>query len=243
MMSCGLVVPALHGDEQVAGLIYRVLHSKPKGATHWSVRLVAEETGISKSTVGRFFKLFRSNRTAPRASNSPLTRSSWKRVRDIVGLYLNPPDHALGPVRGRKKPDSGARTHPTDPAFGSGLRRGGGGHSRLLPPRHHYALCRSSTSLDGSVITQCKPRHRHQEFLAFLQHLDRNILADLDVHLVMDNYAAHKHPKIKAWLARHPRYHLHFTPTYASWLNQVERWFALITQRAIRRVSSATCAN
>jgi putative transposase len=91
--------------------------------------------------------------------------------------------------------------------------------------------------LDGSVITQCKPRHRHQEFLAFLQHLDRNIPADLDVHLVVDNYATHKHPKVKAWLARHPRYHLHFTPTYASWLNQVERWFTLITQRAIRHGS------
>jgi putative transposase len=91
--------------------------------------------------------------------------------------------------------------------------------------------------LDGSVITQCKRRHRHQEFLAFLQHLDRNIPAALDLHLVLDNYATHKHARIKAWLARHPRYHLHFTPTYASWLNQVERWFALITQRAIRRGS------
>jgi transposase len=91
--------------------------------------------------------------------------------------------------------------------------------------------------LDGRVITQCKPRHRHQEFLSFLRHLDRNVPSDLEVHLILDNYATHKHPRIKAWLARHPRYHLHFTPTYASWLNQVERWFALITQRAIRRGS------
>jgi putative transposase len=91
--------------------------------------------------------------------------------------------------------------------------------------------------LDGEVITLCKPRHRHQEFLGFLKHLETSVPADLDVHLIADNYATHKHPRVKAWLARHPRYHLHYTPTYASWLNQVERWFALITQQAIRRGS------
>ena len=91
--------------------------------------------------------------------------------------------------------------------------------------------------LDGAVITQCKSRHRHQEFLAFLNHLDHNVPAELEAHLVADNYATHKHPRVKAWLARHPRFHLHYTPTYASWLNQVERWFALITHRAIRRGS------
>jgi putative transposase len=91
--------------------------------------------------------------------------------------------------------------------------------------------------LDGHVITQCKPRHRHQEFLAFLNHLDRNIPAGLELHLIADNYATHKHPRVKAWLARHRRFHLHYTPTYASWLNQVERWFALISQQAIRRNS------
>ena len=91
--------------------------------------------------------------------------------------------------------------------------------------------------LDGSVITQCKPRHRHQEFLSFLNHLDHNVPAQLEVHLIADNYATHKHPRVKAWLARHPRYHIHYTPTYSSWLNQVERWFGLITQQAIRRGS------
>ena len=91
--------------------------------------------------------------------------------------------------------------------------------------------------LDGSVITQCKPRHRHQEFLEFLNHLDRNVPPPLQVHLILDNYGTHKHPKVKAWLARHPRYQLHYTPTYASWLNQIERWFGLITQQAIRRGS------
>ena len=101
----------------------------------------------------------------------------------------------------------------------------------------HFGTTTLFAALDGSVITQCKPRHRHQEFLAFLQHLDRNVPGGLEVHLIADNYAAHKHPKVKAWLARHPSFHLHFTPTYASWLNQVERWFGLITQRAIRRGS------
>lgn len=89
----------------------------------------------------------------------------------------------------------------------------------------------------GEVIAQCKPRHRHQEFLAFLKHIDQAVPADLEVHLIVDNYATHKHPKVRAWLARHTRYHMHFTPTYSSWLNQVERWFGLITQQAIRRGS------
>ena len=91
--------------------------------------------------------------------------------------------------------------------------------------------------LDGSVLAQCQPRHRHQEFLAFLRHIEANVPAELDLHLVLDNYATHKHPKVRAWLARRPRWHVHYTPTYASWLNQVERFFALITQRAIRRGS------
>ena len=90
---------------------------------------------------------------------------------------------------------------------------------------------------NGQVLTQCRPRHRHQEFLGFLKHIERNVPPDLDLHLVVDNYAAHKHPKVRAWLAAHPRFHMHYTPTYASWLNQVERWFALITQRQIRRGS------
>jgi transposase len=92
-------------------------------------------------------------------------------------------------------------------------------------------------TLDGKVITLCKPRHRHQEFLAFLNHLDRSVPTGVDIHLIADNYGTHKHPKVKTWLARRPRYHLHYTPTYASWLNQVERWFGLITQQAIRRGS------
>src|SRR5215472_7000543 len=99
------------------------------------------------------------------------------------------------------------------------------------------ALFASLDVLDGKVITQCKPRHRHQEFLAFLNHLDCNVPPGLDIHLIADNYGTHKHQKVKGWLARHRRYHIHYTPTYASWLNQVERWFGFITQQAIRRGS------
>ncbi len=106
----------------------------------------------------------------------------------------------------------------------------------------HHDLRHGTTTLfaaldirSGEVLAQCKRRHRHQEFLAFLEHLEANVPAELDLHLVLDNYAAHKHPKVRAWLAARPRYYVHFTPTYASWLNQVERWFGLITQRAIRR--------
>ena len=113
---------------------------------------------------------------------------------------------------------------------------------------HDYYRHRTTTLfaalnvLDGAVITQCKPRHRHQEFVAFLNHLDHHVPADLTVHLIADNYATHKHPRVKAWLARHPRFHIHYTPTYASWLNQVERWFALISHQAIR-LRSATCVS
>jgi putative transposase len=119
------------------------------------------------------------------------------------------------------------------------------------PSRPHRIYQRHGTTtlfaalnvLDGAVIAQCKPRHRHQEFLAFLRHIEANVPAQLDVHLVVDNYATHKHPKVRAWLARRPRWHIHFTPTYASWLNEVERFFALITQRAIRRDSFESTAD
>jgi putative transposase len=195
---------------------------------------VAEETGISKSTVARYFTLF---------GLQPHRRKSFKlstdpffveKVRDVVGLYLNPPDKALVLcVDEKSQVQALERTQPVLP-MGLGYVKG---------VTHDYyrhgttTLFAALNVLDGSVITQCKPRHRHQEFLSFLNHLDRNIPAALAVHLIADNYATHKHPRIKAWLARHPRYHIHYTPTYASWLNQVERWFGLITQRAIRRGS------
>ncbi len=226
--------PRSYGDERVAGLINRVLRSKPKHATHWSVRSVAAETAISKSTVARYFALF--GLQPHRAKSFKLSTDPFfvEKVRDVVGLYLNPPDHALVLcVDEKSQVQALERTQPVLP-MGLGYLEG---------VTHDYyrhgttTLFAALNVLDGSVITQCKPRHRHQEFLSFLNHLDRNVPADLEVHLIADNYATHKHPRVKAWLARHRRFLIHYTPTYSSWLNQVERWFGLITQHAIRRGS------
>lgn len=226
--------PRSYSDERVAGLLRKVLHSKPAAATHWSVRSVAAHTGISKSTVARYFALF--GLQPHRTKSFKLSTDPFfvEKVRDIVGLYLNPPDNALVLcVDEKSQVQALERTQPVLP-MGLGYVEG---------VTHDYyrhgttTLFAALDVLDGSVISQCKPRHRHQEFLGFLKHLDANSPADLDVHLIADNYATHKHPRVKAWLASHPRYHMHYTPTYSSWLNQVERWFALITQQAIRRGS------
>src|SRR5271163_2538040 len=226
--------PRSHSDEQVAALLRKVLHSKPAVATHWSVRSVAAQTGVSKSTVARYFALF--GLQLHRSKSFKLSTDPFfvEKVRDIVGLYLNPPDNALVLcVDEKSQIQALERTQPILP-MGLGYLEG---------VTHDYyrhgttTLFAALNVLDGAVITQCKPRHRHQEFLAFLNHLDHHVPAALEAHLVADNYATHKHPRVKAWLARHPRFHLHYTPTYASWLNQVERWFALITHRAIRRGS------
>jgi putative transposase len=157
-----------------------------------------------------------------------------EKLRDIVGLYLNPPEKALVLcVDEKSQCQALERTQPLLP-MGLGYVEG---------VTHDYVRHGTTTlfaALDianGQVLTQNKGRHRHQEFLGFLRHIDENVTADLDLHIVLDNYSTHKHANVKGWLARHPRYHLHFTPTYASWLNQVERWFGIITQRAIRRGS------
>jgi putative transposase len=231
-LRCGR--PRSYDDEQVAALIKRVLSSQPKNATHWSVRSVAEETGVSKSTVARYFAPF--NLQPHRSRSFKLSTDPFivEKVRDVVGLYLNPPDKALVLcVDEKSQVQALERTQPVLP-LGLGYVEGVT-HDYL---RHGTTtLFAALNVLDGSVIAQCKPRHRHHEFLSFLNHLDHNVPAALEVHLIADNYATHKHPRVKAWLARHPRFHIHYTPTYASWLNQVERWFALITQQAIRRGS------
>src|SRR6516162_3589038 len=226
--------PRTYGDEQVAQLINRVLRSKPDNATHWSVRSVAAATGVSKSTVARYFALF--GLQPHRSKSFKLSTDPFfvEKVRDIVGLYLNPPDKALVLcVDEKSQVQALERTQPVLP-MGLGYAEG---------VTHDYfrhgttTLFAALDVLDGRVITLCKPRHRHQEFLSFLDHLDHSLPPGLDIHLIADNYGTHKHPKVKAWLARRPRYHIHYTPTYASWLNQVERWFGLITQQAIRRGS------
>lgn len=221
-------------DERVAELIKTALERKPETTTHWSVRALAAETGLSPTSVHRYIRLF--GLQPHRSKSFKLSNDPFfvEKVRDIVGLYLNPPENALVLcVDEKSQCQALERTQPVLP-MGLGYVEG---------ITHDYVRHGTTTlfaALDaasGEVIVQCKKRHRHQEFLAFLGHIDRSVPPDLDVHLICDNYATHKHPKVRAWLARRPRYHLHYTPTYASWLNQVERWFGLITQQAIRRGS------
>lgn len=226
--------PRSFDDERVAEVINRALKARPVRSTHWSVRAMSAHTGVSKSTVQRWFALFGVQPHRQRHFKLSTDPFFVEKVRDIVGLYLNPPDHAVVLcVDEKTQVQALQRTQPLLP-MGLGYVEG---------VTHDYVRHGTTTlfaALDvatGTVISQCKARHRHQEFLAFLRHLDRSVPAHFDVHLIIDNYATHKHPKVKAWLARRPRYHVHYTPTYASWLNQVERWFGLITQQAIRRGS------
>lgn len=226
--------PRSVSDERVAVLLRRTLKQKPPAATHWTVRQAAEANGLSKSSVHRVFQLFalQPHRSKSfKLSNDPFF---VEKVRDVVGLYLNPPEHAIVlSVDEKSQIQALNRTQPVLP-MGLGYVEG---------VTHDYVRNGTTTlfaALDiasGSVLTECKPRHRHQEFLGFLKRIDQAVPATLDVHLILDNYATHKHAKVRAWLAARPRFHLHFTPTYSSWLNQVERWFGLITQQAIRRGS------
>jgi len=195
---------------------------------------MAQATGISKSTVQRVWSAFGlkpHRQQSFKLSTDPLF---VEKLRDVAGLYLNPPENALVLcVDEKSQCQALERTQPMLP-MGLGYVQG---------VTHDYVRHGTTTlfaALDianGQVLTDCQPYHRHQEFLSFLRQIDANVPPDLDIHVVLDNYAAHKHQKVKGWIARHPRYHLHFVPTYSSWLNQVERWFALITQRAIRRGS------
>ena len=227
--------PRTHDDERVAEVINTTLQTKPSdGSTHWSTRAMAARTGVSKSTVQRWFSLFgvQPHRQCHfKLSNDPFF---VEKVRDIVGLYLNPPEHAMALCVDKKTQVQALnRTQPTLP-MGLGYVEG---------VTHDYVRHGTTTlftALDiatGKAVTQCRKRHRHQEFLTFLRHIDASVPKPFDIHLVADNHATHKHPKVKAWIAKRPRYHVHYTPTYASWLNQVKRWFGIITQTAIRRGS------
>jgi len=226
--------PRTYDDERVAELLNTVLQRRPKGGTHWTVRSLEAETGVSKSAVARYLAMFG---VQPHRSKSfKLSTDPFfiEKVRDVVGLYLNPPDNAVVLcVDEKSQVQALERTQPLLP-MGLGYVEG---------VTHDYVRHGTTTlfaALDianGQVIAQCKSRHRHQEILSFLRHVDANTPDGLDLHLVVDNYGTHKHARVRTWLAKHPRIHLHHTPTYSSWLNQVERWFGLITQRAIRRGS------
>ncbi|MDP3295903.1 MAG: IS630 family transposase [Nevskia sp.] len=222
-------------DEQVAQLIYRTLHTKPANASsHWSVRTMADEIGFSKSTVQRYFHLF--GLQPHRTQSFKLSTDPFfiEKLRDVVGLYMSPPENALVLcVDEKSQVQALQRTQPMLP-LGLGYVEGVT-HDDV---RHGTTtLFAALDVLNGTVITQCKPRHRHQEFLGFLRTIDRAVPQELDLHVIVDNDSTHKHAKVKTWLAQRPRWHLHFIPTYSSWLNLVERFFALITDKAIRRGS------
>lgn len=224
--------PRSIADEKIALAIKTTLQTKPEDGTHWSCRSLAKTTGISKSTVQRVWNAFGLQPHRQRHFKLSTDPFFVEKVRDIVGLYLNPPDNAMVLcVDEKSQIQALERTQPMLP-LGLGYVEGVTHDYRRHGTTTLFAALDVAT---GQVISQCKPRHRHQEFIQFLRHLDRNVPPELDLHLIVDNYSTHKHPKVKRWLAMRPRYHIHYTPTYSSWLNQVERWFGIITQRAIRR--------
>ena len=220
-------------DEKVALVVRKTLNTKPKNGTQWSVRTLAEQTGdISFKTINRIWHAFGLQPHRQRHFKLSTDPFFVEKVRDIVGLYLNPPDKAVVLCVDEKSQIQALdRTQPMLPM----------GLEYVEGVTHDYERHGTTTlfaALDvagGRVISKCKRRHRHQEYLSFLKHVDENIPHNLDIHVVVDNYATHKHPKVKRWLATHHRWTVHYTPTSASWLNQVEIWFNIITQRAIRR--------
>lgn len=224
--------PRSISDEEVATLVRKTIETKPPGGTHWTVRAVARDAELSPPTVHRIWRAFGLQPHRQRHFKLSTDPFFVEKVRDIVGLYLNPPDKAMVLCVDEKSQIQALdRTQPLLP-MGLGYVEG---------VTHDYIRHGTTTlfaALDiatGRVITRCKNRHRHQEYLQFLKQVDANVPPNLGIHLVVDNYSTHKHPEVKRWLAAHPRYQVHYTPTYASWLNQVEIWFNIITQRAIRR--------
>lgn len=205
---------------------------RPKNATHWSTRSMARESGVSAKTVHR---IWQSNELKPHLSRTFKVSNDPKfleKLTDVVGLYLDPPEHALVLCADEKSQIQALdRTQPGLP-----IKKG-----RCGTRTHDYkrngttTLFAAMELLSGTVISECMPRHRHQEWIKFLRTIDENTAPDLDLHLIVDNYATHKHPKVQSWLKRHPRFHIHFTPTSASWLNLIERFFRDLTEREIRR--------
>jgi transposase len=219
-------------DAQVEQVIIDTLERRPDAATPWSTRTLARERDLSHATIGRIWRAF--GLQPHRSETFKLSRDPLfvEKVRDIVGLYLAPPDRALVlSVDEKSQIQALDRTAPVLPmTFGSPERR-----------THDYRR-HGTTSLfaaldvaTGQVIGECHRRHRSQECLQFLETLDASVPPELDVHLILDNYGTHKTPKVRRWFVRHPRFHVHFTPTSASWLNLVERWFALLSEKQIKR--------
>ena len=218
--------------ERIKAIMEATLHDTPPGANQWSCRTMAAAQGVSPASVQRIWD---AHGLAPhRVRTFKLSRDPRfsEKLTDVVGLYLDPPDKAIVLCVDEKSQIQALdRTQPSLP-----MKRGRAGTLTHDYKRHGTtSLFAALNMLDGRVIGQCHARHRHQEFLAFLRRLDREFPADLDLHLVVDNYRTHSHPVVRAWLEKHPRFVLHFTPTSSSWLNLVERWFRELTQKRLRR--------
>ncbi len=224
--------PPLIAADQVEDVVVATLESTPKNATHWSRAKMAQRSGLSPSTIGRIWKAFdlKPHRTDGfKLSNDPLF---VEKVFDVVGLYLNPPDGAVVLcVDEKSQVQALARSQPAFPMMpGMPEKRT---HDYV---RHGVTtLFAAFNTADGTVISSVHRRHRAIEFRKFLAKIDAEVPDHLDVHLVCDNYGTHKHPTVRAWLTRHPRFHIHYTPTYSSWINQVERWFAYLTTDLLQR--------
>ena len=226
--------PATITAELESRIVQATLQERPINATHWSTRTLAEHLGMGATTIRR---VWQSNGLKPHLSRGfKLSRDPRfeDKLLDVVGLYMNPPEHALVLSCDEKSQIQALnRTQPGLP-----MKRGRAGTVTHDYKRHGTTtLFAALNTLDGSVISMCQPRHRHGEWLKFLRLIDRSTPKHLSLHLIVDNYATHKHPDVQKWLARHPRFVMHFTPTSASWLNMVERFFRDITDKRIRRDS------
>jgi transposase len=226
--------PRSISDAQIEEVIGRTLESKPPAATHWSTRGMAQATGLSPATIGRIWRAF--GLQPHRTDTFKLSTDPFfiEKVRDVVGLYLSPPDRAIVLcVDEKSQVQALDRTQPLLPLSPGQAERG-------THDYHRHGVTSLFAALNvatGAVIGHCHRRHRQQEFVKFLDQIDAALTKEpgVGIHIVMDNYGTHKTAKVKRWFQRHPDYHLHFTPTYSSWLNQVERFFAEITEKRIRR--------
>ena len=218
--------------ELVEAIVHATLHEKPAGETHWSTRSMAKAQGVSPATVQRIWSARGLKPHRVETFKLSGDRRFEEKLVDVVGLYLNPPEKAVVLCMDEKSQIQALdRTQASLP-----MKQGRAGTMTHDFKRNGTTtLFAALDVLDGTVIGECLPRHRHVEFLKFLAIIDREVPDGSKIHLILDNYATHKHANVKKWLARHPRFHLHFTPTSSSWLNLIERWFGKLTDKAIRR--------
>ena len=229
----------LYTAERIADIVKVTTQTKPQGTTHWSTRTMAKAQGVSKATIQRIWCAHGLQPHLTRRFKLSKDRHFSEKLTDVVGLYLNPPDKAIV-LCVDEKSQIQALQH-TQP--GLPMKKGRCGTMTHDYKRHGITtLFAALNLLDGRVIGQCLPRHRHQEFLHFLRQMDREFPTEVPLHMVLDNYGTHKQPRVKVWLEKHPRFTLHFTPTSSSWLNLVERWFRDLTEKRIRRGSFESAA-